>query len=404
MPRKPKFHQLIETFRNSPELQDVFRYNQFINNIEFRRTPEWDNSIKEKDLLIDNHILIIKYYLSKIHDLELTNTEIGEACFILSQQYKHHPIKNYLESLKWDKKNRLEFWIVEGLGSENNTYIRDISKNILIAAINRIYHPGCKFDHMLILEGKQGIGKSTFIELLANHWHIDTTFENKDKEIVDIMIGSWFIEIGEMAGMNKKEIDWLKAFITRKEDKVRLAYAKRSQHFGRTCIFVGTRNQSGHNDYLRDDTGNRRFWPAECKKIDIKYIKDNRDQIWAEAYERYKNNEKYYITNSESLKILHMMHKEREVSSPMEIKIERWLRNLAPDKQKEVDMSDILDNCLAYGNKGHKDRQSAWSIIGRIMKKLRWVKGTNENRTKYYPQNGFYAHKVEAEIANQWED
>jgi len=373
----------MKIFIKDGSLADLFRFNEFSEDIEFRKKPCCTLS-QEGDVLADQDITQLRYYVTATHSFEPPKQIIADACFLRSINYNYHPVKDYIESIKWDNIPRCDEWLIKTVNCEDNYYTRMASSKFLIACVSRIYNPGCKFDHMLILEGEQGIGKSTLVEELAGQWYLDTNFGHKDKDLIDSMRGVFIIEISELSGMNKKDVDWLKSFLSKKVDRVRLPYAARSKDFKRKCVFIGTYNPSGNNMYLRDDTGNRRFWPIECGSfIDISYLKNNKNQLWAEALIRYRNGEKYYIDNEKALNILSGLHGDRELESPTHIKIEEWIN----PGMGEVCMNDIIEKCLKINTDGKlpKDLLSVQTIIGIIMRKLKWKKGTNENRDKYYP-------------------
>jgi putative DNA primase/helicase len=153
-------------------------------------------------------------------------------------------------------------------------------------------YPGIKYDHIMILEGPQGIGKSTFVSILAGPWGSDSLGDISNKDVVDNMRGKWLIEIGELASMNRAEANELKAFITRQNDVARKAYGKRSQTYPRQCVFVGTTNE---DEYLKDATGGRRFWCAKTTKFRLNDLRRDRDQLWAEAYAAYSLGEALYL-------------------------------------------------------------------------------------------------------------
>lgn len=373
--------QTIKVFYKDTHFNGLFRYNQLSEDIEFVRPPEWDSDVFEGKRLDDDDLSEIRYYLTNIHQIEPSKQIVGEACLLNAKMNQYHPVKNFIEKEKWDNIPRLDTWLIKATSCEDNVYTRHAGAKFLIAAVNRVYHPGCKFDHMMILEGDQGIGKSTLVEELAGDWYLDTNFDNKDKDLVDAMRGAFIIEISELSGMNKKDIDWLKSFLTKKIDRVRLAYAARSKDFLRKSVFIGTYNPSGNNNYFRDDTGNRRFWPIECKKIDVNYVRINKQQLWAEAFHRFNNKEKYYIDDPEALKILKRLHEDREVEGPIFLKIRRWLDNSNVD---EIGIDEIMERCLQITDRSPKEMHSTWTIIGMIMRKLGWRKGTNLNRHKYY--------------------
>lgn len=364
-------------------LQNCFKFNSFSEDVEYKKVPCWDSEIRVGKALDDDDLSYIRTYLTMVHDFEPSKTIVGEACLMISKKYKYHPVKQYIQKEEWDNVNRLEEWMIKSLGCDDNKYIRDVSAKFLIAAVNRIYNPGCKFDHMMILEGAQGMGKSTLVEELASLWYLDTNFEHKDKDLVDSMRKAFLIEISELSGMNQKDVQWLKSFLAKKVDRVRLAYASKTKDFKRKSVFMGTYNPSGNNNYLRDDTGNRRFYPVECRKVDINYVKEVKQQLWAEAYSRYKDGEIYYIEHPEALAVLKTMHQDRETEGPTYYKIRAWLK---ASVYSEVEMNQIIEQCLKINTDGKnpKDLQSTSIIVGIIMKKLGWMKGNNDNRHKYY--------------------
>lgn len=386
----------VEIIETNPHLSNCFRFNMFSEQIEFNKKPEWDLSIEPGDNIHDLHISSLRYYLSRIHDFEPAKGIVGEACYLVSKKSAYHPIKRYIEKEEWDGINRIDTWLHKTVMCEDNVYTRDVSKKILIAIVNRVYNPGCKFDHMLILEGDQGIGKSTMIEVLAGDFYIDISFENKDKDLVDAMSRSMIVEISELSGMSKKDVDWMKSFITRKVDRVRLPYTQYVKDFKRKSVLFGTYNPSGNNTYLRDDTGNRRFWPIECRGIDIGYLKENRTQIWAEAYEMYKKKELYHIVDKESLGILANVHSDREFNGPAYQPIENLLLKYPRDS---IDMETLIHEGLKINldNKSLNERSSIFTIVGIIMRKLRWRKGSGRNRHVYYPPDGYYKNKESVE-------
>lgn len=378
--------QTVKKMSVDSNLIGLFRYNQFSHDIEFIRPPCWDSSVHSGKSLDDDDLSQIRYYLTTIHNIEPSKPIVGEACFITSKRNQYHPVKQFIESQKWDGIPRLDNWLIRASGCPENPYTKDVSRCMIVAAVNRVYNPGCKFDHMVILEGPQGIGKSTMVEEVCPGFYLDTNFDTKDKDLVDAMNRSLIIEISELSGMNKKDVDWLKSFITKKVDRVRLAYAYKTKDFYRKSIFVGTYNPSGNNNYFRDDTGNRRFWPIECSKINIKYVKEARCQIWAEAYEQYKSNAIYHIVNEESLKILSSMHSDREFEGPYYYKLKDWLSAI---NLESVTMNQIIEQGLGLKIEGKSmsDAASVWTVVGLIMKKLKWRKGSNENRNRYYNPN-----------------
>lgn len=206
----------------------------------------------------------------------------------LAREHSFHPILDYLSSLTWDQKPRLDEWLITYAGAADTPYTRSVGSLVLLAAVKRVVEPGCKFDELLVLESsRQGLLKSTAIRSLCpeEDWFSDDLPLNVDaKEVIERTAGKWIVEASELSGMRSSQMEHLKALLSRQRDgPVRLAYARDSVERARQFIMIGTTN-SYH--YLSDITGNRRFWPVRIKVFDIKGIRRDRDQLWAEAYHR----------------------------------------------------------------------------------------------------------------------
>lgn len=214
---------------------------------------------------------------------------------------KYHPIKDYFKTLpEWDHIHRVETLLIDYLGAADNPYVRAVTRKILCAAVTRIYYPGTKFDTMLVLNGPQGIGKSTLIARLGMEWFSDSltlSDMNEGKTAPEKLQGYWIHEIGEMAGMKKADLEKVKSFVSRQDDKYRAAFGRRVTSHPRQCVFFGTTN--AENGFLRDVTGNRRYWPVTVpgtgprKPWDLD--KSIVDQIWAETIEHVKAGEKLFL-------------------------------------------------------------------------------------------------------------
>jgi hypothetical protein len=211
---------------------------------------------------------------------------LGDVLADEAVQNRHHPVRDHLETLKWDGVQRLDTWLVRYCRAEDTPYVREVGRVFLIAAVRRAKHPGCKFDCMMILEGTQGSYKSTAVRVLAgrDEWFSDTVPVGEEgNRVIEAVRGKWFVEEGELASMNARTVEQLKAFLSRSVDRGRLAYERRPVDVRRGFVICGTTNSKS---YLNDMTGARRFMPVAVGAIDIQALIQDRDQLIAEAVER----------------------------------------------------------------------------------------------------------------------
>ncbi len=206
----------------------------------------------------------------------------------ISNRNRYHPVMDYLRALTWDEEPRLDEWLIKSSGAADTKYVRAVSAIMLLAAVKRVIDPGCKYDEMVVLESMtQGLMKSTALRTICPNekWFSDDLPLNVDaKQIVERTLGKWIIEASDLSGMRASAVEHLKGMLSRQTDgPVRLAYGRIPIEQPRQFIIVGTTNSGS---YLTDSTGNRRFWPIRIKSFDIPWIRDNRDQIWAEAFRR----------------------------------------------------------------------------------------------------------------------
>lgn len=275
--------------------EDVTVLRSFKPMIEHLPTMKLQNK-KEGDRLVDKHINFFRtvldspaYPKSKGYGLKLGKNDAGNALYLAAIKNSYHPVRQYLESLKWDGKERVDTLWIDFLGVDDNIYHRETAALMLVGAVTRVYEPGHKFDTAVILEGLQGTRKSSMIKIFARgRWFTELDADLSDrKKTVEQMQGFWFVELPELSQFNKRDANEIKSFMSGTNDTVRMAYATQAETFRRQCVFVGSTNDA---QYLPDQTGNRRFWPVAVKvtKIDTDRLDAEMDQIWAEAYHRYK--------------------------------------------------------------------------------------------------------------------
>lgn len=223
--------------------------------------------------------------------------KLDAALLIVSNDHKINEVRDYLFGLTWDNTKRLDTLLIDYLGADDNRYARTVTRKSLTAAVARAVEGGVKFDYMTILSGAQGIGKSTLLATLGGEWFSDSLTSFEGKEAAEMIQGTWINEIGELTAMTKQETNAVKQFLSKTHDIYRAAYGRRTEKYPRRCVFFGTSND---DEFLKDYTGNRRFWPVDVgihppKKDIWTDLPKEVDQIWAEAVMSYRLGETLYL-------------------------------------------------------------------------------------------------------------
>jgi putative DNA primase/helicase len=271
-------------------------YNQQLDCLEIKGDVPWNHPTKYWRDADDAQL--VSYVDEHYGNFSQRFYQIALARVADDRSY--HPIREFLASLPaWDGVPRVDTLLIDYLGAEDNAYVRAVTRKTLCAAVCRVMHPGCKFDSMLVLNGPQGIGKSTLIAKLAGEWFSDSLnlSDTRDKTAAEKLQGYWILEIGELAGLRKAEVETLRSFLSRQNDIYRASFGRRTTPHPRQCVFFGTTN--AETGYLRDTTGNRRFWPVKTPGSKDRHPWDldeyEINQIWAEALEYAKAGEKLYL-------------------------------------------------------------------------------------------------------------
>lgn len=292
---KNNLHNITLIMENDPNLKGIV-FNQLADGLEIKGEVPWKHPARFWRDADDAQL--ISFVDSHYGSFSERNYRI--AVTKVTDDRSYHPIREMFESLPpWDKVRRAETVLIDYLGAEDNRYVRAVTRKSLCAAYMRVYYPGIKFDNMIVLNGAQGIGKSTLISALGGEWFSDSLAlsDMNDKTAAEKLQGYWILEIGELAGMRKADIDKVKAFISRQDDKYRASFGRRVTPHPRQCVFFGTTNSE--NGYLRDITGNRRFWnvkvtgQGKCKPWEMSA--EVVQQIWAEVAEIARSGEKLYL-------------------------------------------------------------------------------------------------------------
>ena len=320
-------------------LKNVFSYNMFDNKIYVNRSLPW-RKIKKPEPLRDVDYSGVRNYIETVYGI-VSSAKIDDALALEFERQAFHPITSYIKNLKWDNQKRIDTLGPDYFGTPANAYTKAAFKKTLVGAVARVFDPGVKFDLVLTLIGPQGCGKSTFVKKIGKQWFSDTFITVQCTEAFEQIQGAWLIEMAELSGLKKAEVESIKHFISKSEDMFRPAYGRVIETYKRQCIFVGTTN---NKDFLRDPTGNRRFMPMVMEVENAKYsiFKDLTDevvdQLWAEAYQLYIDGEDLYLKNAEEAIAKEEQYKHSEIDERRGI-IEEYLNKALP---ADWDSYDIM--------------------------------------------------------------
>lgn len=310
---------------------------------------------------------MIQGYMQRIWSPRFARGTIEDAMLAEAAVRRFHPVVDWLATLRWDGKRRLDTWLANAFACQNNPYHRAVGAKFLIAAVRRVRQPGCKFDHMLVLEGAQGIGKSrSLLELFGQDWFSDAIppdLNNRDAAMA--LLGIWCLEFAEIEHLIRHEVETIKAFLSRAVDRYRPPYGKAFVDRPRQGVLVGTTNA---DDYLRDATGNRRIWPVRCVTASPDWVRLNRIDLWAEAAYREAAGEAIWLEDELVQEQAVVAQSERMSDDMWGDAVTAWVAGFA-----EVRMTDIMSEALGIP----KERQGKAQEmrVGSVLRRLGWTKG-----------------------------
>ena len=336
---KNTLRNLLLILNNDEKLKGIV-FNQLSDGMEIKGEVPWEHPSRfwrdaDDAQLISYVDLTYGTFSARNYDIAVTK---------VADDRSYHPIREFLASLpEWDKVPRVDTILVDFLGASDNAYVRAVTRKTLCGAIARVMNPGCKFDTMLVLNGPQGKGKSTLISRLCGEWFNDSLLLNdtKDKTAAEKLQGYWILEIGELAGLKKTEIETLRGFLSRQNDIYRASFGRRATPHPRQCVFIGTTN--AENGYLRDTAGNRRFWPVktpgDAARASWEMTEEEIRQIWAEALVRYKEGEPLHLDNE----LAGMALKEQQIAMEVDERegmVRDYLEMPLPERWDKMDIFD----------------------------------------------------------------
>ena len=327
---------VVLILQNDARLAGCLAFNEMDHQIVTRKPLPW-RGVKGDSQWIDADDAALRFYLEKFYGIT-GKDRIFDAVNVVAQQHSFHPVRDYLKGCTWDGVPRVETLLINYLGAEDNDYTRAVTRKTLAAAVARVFRPGCKFDYMLTLRGRQGLGKSALIAKLGGDWFSDTFTTLQGKDAYEQVQGVWIMEVGELAGMRKAEAETIKLYISKQTDRFRPAYGRRLQEFPRQCVFIGTTNET---QFLRDTTGNRRFWVVDTPDEPTHDLWDELTPetvrlIWAEAVELYKSGEKLYLPR-ELETVAREVQESYEEENPKAGVVSEYLDRLLPEDWDGMD-------------------------------------------------------------------
>lgn len=371
-------------FENDEGWKGVFAENTFTGIIEImKKTPIPEVEIGE---LSDQHISMIHVWIEKTYGFIVQDAAMKKALITISSKNRFHPVKDYLNALpEWDGERRCSLWLKMALGAEKEPeeYLAATGEKFLIGAVRRIINApeATKIDNMLVFEGLQGGGKSSLIEALFTPWHGDTPLPLGDKDAYINIRGSWGYEMAEMDSFNKATVTTAKSFLSSHTDNYRPPFGTRNMKYPRQTVLIGSVN---HSEYLTDSSGNRRYWPVWGYKVDLQWLKDNREQLWAEALKLVKEGKRHWLDKKlepELVKIIEYEQSLREHPDAFVAKLHAWMlgeKNLLLEHYSSNDLlQKVFEMDIRSVNKSHEMK------LSNAMQKLGWMR--ERKRVEGYP-------------------
>lgn len=370
--------------RSAPEFEGSLKLDEMLSAaLLFRPVPIFgqDPDEIEQDAawqprpITDVDITAIQEWM-QLSGLPRMSKEIThQAVDLAAQENAFHPLRDYLNSLTWDGKDRLSIWLSYYLGAEANPYTKGIGRMFLVSMVARVFKPGCKADYMMILEGPQGARKSTVCAILGGEWFSDNLPDvSSGKDVYQHLAGKWLIEIGELAATSKADAIALKAFITRSTERYRPSYGRKEIIQPRQCIFIGTTNKT---DYLRDETGGRRFWPVKVTSIDTDSLAADRDQLFAQALHEFRAGATWW-PNSD----FEREHIVKEQEARFEVDVWEPIIRRYLDTATKVLVSEVARDALQM--EAQKIGTADQRRIAAIMERLQWRRLPKDSKGNRY--------------------
>lgn len=392
-----------KTFVNP--LYKMIYFDQFAGQVFFHRRPPWHDQSewtaraeyakRRNPYLPDDYQPLVEWgrvrddskaLRSKFSDVRWNPSlpDINDAVLVHAQDNAIHPVREYMSGLTWDGVPRIDSLFPYYCASQDNEYTRAIGRCTMIAMVARIFGYGVKHDHVPVLEGPQGQGKSRFVQILGGEWYAEFEIDPTNKDTYCAMLGKLVIELGEMKQNNRHAADVLKAFLSREIDTYRAPYARTALSIPRQCIFIGTMNPDSTGEYLQDTTGNRRYWPVKVGYVRVDELRRDRDQLFAEAVAKYRAGVLWHFTDAKAIRIAESEQARRVTRDAWTDIIDNWIQ-----REDEIGCPhpELSTAHVAQFVLGLTSRQITPAVERRIatsLGELGWVKGPSRLRSKRY--------------------
>lgn len=356
----PNAHNVAISLEYAPDLAGCVRLDDFSQQIMLVGRPPWEEQLQSRQWR-DSDDTELLVWLQQ-HGLQLRGVAtVTDAVRMVAKRHSYDPLREWLEGLEWDGSYRLESWLSEYLGADLTPLNRATGRAFLISAVARALEPGCQVDHVLCLESSQGAGKTETVRCLGGEFTQEHLPDMHTKDGMSALAGVWIVELSELAAMSRSEVEAVKSFISRRVDRYRPAYGRHTIEQPRRCVFVATTNEG---QYLRDRTGNRRFWPVKCGDINLKALAEDRDQLFAEAVYWYKAGEAWHFSDEDLLRAAKAEQLKRVEHDP-------WLTDMSElvDGRTSITTSEILQHLDI--ERGRSSAPHAKRIAG-IMREMGW--------------------------------
>jgi len=359
----PLLANAITALRRDPAWSDVFAFDEFALSASIRKESPLGG---DRRVITDHEERLTADWLQ--HNGVLVSPEVaGQAIQVVARDRMFHPVRDYLNGLTWDGTKRIGGWLNLYLGVEPSEYSVAVGAAFLTGAAARIQQPGCKLDTVIILEGEQGIKKSTALKTMFWPWFTDEIADISSKDASLQILGVWGVEFAELDSLTRAESSKIKAFTSRSVDRFRPPYGRHLIETPRQCVFAGSVN---HNAYLRDETGARRFLPVRCTRILIQELERDRDQLWAEAMAAYTAGASWWLQGADLIRASEGEQAARYEGSAWDSLIMPWAEEQIRRGAKSVGIPEILERCI---NKPAKEWSKADEMrVGSCLRQGKW--------------------------------